>query len=159
MCGRAVHAEGKTQRTIRHTYQSQNLLSVLLISQKLFITQYLMHTAKELPVEHRHLISQVLGAHQLKGWHGTSRWTFLVWKGSLIQTGTHLHYYRLTGTAKTREEHQHDLLTRLLICSRGQANKRPFMLNVENTDTSLGFNICFSVVHIGKYHRISTLFY
>lgn len=44
---------------------------------------YLMHTAEELPVVQGHLVSQVLGAHQLKRWHGACRRTFLFWKRSL----------------------------------------------------------------------------
>lgn len=35
--------------------------------------------------------------------------------------------------------------TRVLSCSLGHANNLPLMLRAENTDTSLGFRICFSV--------------
>lgn len=51
---------------------------------------YLMHTAKELPVKHGHLVSQILRTHQLKSRHGARRGTLLFWKRSLRHTKTQL---------------------------------------------------------------------
>lgn len=44
---------------------------------------------------------------------------------------------------------QYESLTKLLSWSRVQANNLPLMLRVENTETSFGFTICFSVTKTG----------
>lgn len=85
-----------TEDTQMYTTTIKPVLCLFYFREKeeLFITQYLMHTAEQLPVKHGHLIGQVLGAHQLKGRHGASRGAFLVWQGSLKQIGAHLSLSR-----------------------------------------------------------------
>lgn len=63
-----------------------------------------MHTAEELPVEHGHLVGQILGAHQLKGGHGACRGALLVRERSLASTrvSSHPHTINLQSDSECR---------------------------------------------------------
>lgn len=78
-------------------------------------------------------------------WSG--RWVWCTGKNFWQRKVIYLYvgWRHSTATWFSNSTKREETSTRLLSCSLGHANNLPLMLRAENTDTSLGFRICFSV--------------